>query len=748
MTGLSITEQQLHKRTTGIRLPGILFCIFFAVGMVRILLSGSGENIRLWLTGAGICLAVICLTGILVNSRWKEWSFLIIAAVLLLVILVHLSSIKNGIGICANEWLEFMTGKTGKIYLDYAVHGKNDGYLVLFLGLSGLSALLAWDMAHQRIWIGTGILILATAGITTGFFAGDTAAIVGMMAGYVGMLLYRRASDGAGWKAQMLTLPGCIVVLLISVGVSFAGGSLAEQKISAEKVRLALTSGIHEKRYDQGDSVLSDGNLVNLGKFKKSKKTALKITMEKPEKMYLRGMTADTYTGSSWEPLSAKAYQKGEDLFYWLHKSGFYGQCMLSQAEELSGKDQKALSLKIQNVAACKKYQYLPYALTGTDGLNADGIGDDRNVADGTGQKLKYYTGSIPQWYQTGVWLAANQKEKKVSDYLAKEESYRKYVYKYDLQITGTAAGVCEQLLGEQKSPEERSLSEILQTIRDTLDDRLEYRTGTVTYNGSNDFFKYTMEQSKSGYSVQYATAATLMLRYLGVPARYVEGYYLSPQEAEKYQSGDKIRITRAQAHAWAEYYLDGVGWIPFEVTPGYIDEEEDQKVTKILAEGQGDGEGQALQESPLTYTPPSYQKESETAPDQTPQFRFRTRYIIPVILIVTAVLILTGVLWIAYRHRKLRQFLKELENSDERTAITGLYGYSQMLKNRYGLDLEENTDEIDHINAEARFSRHEMGEEKLRKMKQYTDKVIQTVRQEKGFWRKFRDHYLLWLYR
>lgn len=26
-------------------------------------------------------------------------------------------------------------------------------------------------------------------------------------------------------------------------------------------------------------------------------------------------------------------------------------------------------------------------------------------------------------------------------------------------------------------------------------------------------------------------------------------------------------------AHAWAEIYVKGVGWIPIEVTPGFIDE-------------------------------------------------------------------------------------------------------------------------------------------------------------------------------
>lgn len=750
MAGLYITGQQLHKRETGIGLSGIFFCALFTAGASRTLLSGFEKQIKVWLLCAAICLITICLVGLLMNSRWKGWTFPVVTFVFLLIIIIRFSDVKNGICIQTNRWLHFLTGKTGRIYLDYAVHGQAGRYLVLFLILAYISALLVMSTAHQWIIPGMGILVIAVMGCMVGFFRPD-AGIVAMIAGYTGFMLNRTTVHNS-WKSQLLMLPGYIAVILVAFVVSVGAGYLAGQRLPSDQVKQSVETAIHEKRYDHGSSVLSDGNLVNLGSFKKSKKTALKITMEEPQKLYLRGMTADTYTGSSWETLDAKAYQKGENLFYWLHQSDFYGQNTIGNALKLADSDQKSASLKITNVSACSKYQYLPYAMKGTTGLAADQIGDDRNLADTSEQKLTYYTGSVPQWYQTAVWLAAHQKEQEVSDYLALEESYRKYVYTYDLQITNTAVGVCEQLLGEEKDQEERSLSEILQLVRNTLDDKLEYRTDTVTYNGNNDFFKYTMEQSKGGYSVQYATAATLMLRYLGVPARYVEGYYLSPQEAEKYQSGDEIKITKAQAHAWAEYYLDGVGWIPFEVTPGYIDEEEDQELTKILADGQGEGEGQTFQKSPLTYTPPAYQQESETMPDQTPHFRFRTRYVLSGILLAVIVLILAGLLWILYRRRKLVRFLKEMDESDRRTAIIGLYGYSQMLLGRYGSEImadhtTENA-EAEHINAEARFSRHEMEEDKLLKIQQYTDKVIQNVKVKKGFWKKFRDHYLLWLYR
>lgn len=75
-------------------------------------------------------------------------------------------------------------------------------------------------------------------------------------------------------------------------------------------------------------------------------------------------------------------------------------------------------------------------------------------------------------------------------------------------------------------------LSEIKERIYQCLEENLAYDESAVTLNGNNDFLAYTLEQKKKGYSVHYATAAVLMLRYYGVPARYVEGYYLRPEEA------------------------------------------------------------------------------------------------------------------------------------------------------------------------------------------------------------------------
>lgn len=64
------------------------------------------------------------------------------------------------------------------------------------------------------------------------------------------------------------------------------------------------------------------------------------------------------------------------------------------------------------------------------------------------------------------------------------------------------------------------------------------------------------------GYCKHFATAATALLRAVGMPARYVEGYITLAH------AGQTVEVTGQQAHAWVEVFLDESGWVCFDPTP------------------------------------------------------------------------------------------------------------------------------------------------------------------------------------
>jgi transglutaminase-like putative cysteine protease len=85
----------------------------------------------------------------------------------------------------------------------------------------------------------------------------------------------------------------------------------------------------------------------------------------------------------------------------------------------------------------------------------------------------------------------------------------------------------------------------------------------------TRDFIEQFLFEIKSGYCVHYASSMTIMLRAIGIPARYVEGYML-PDKSEP----DKItyKVTNKRAHAWVEAYFPGFGWVMFEPTSSITD--------------------------------------------------------------------------------------------------------------------------------------------------------------------------------
>jgi len=69
----------------------------------------------------------------------------------------------------------------------------------------------------------------------------------------------------------------------------------------------------------------------------------------------------------------------------------------------------------------------------------------------------------------------------------------------------------------------------------------------------------------RSGHCEYFASAMTVMLRSIGIPARYVTGFL--PGEYNDV-GGDYI-IRESDAHTWVEVYFPSYGWITFDPTPG-----------------------------------------------------------------------------------------------------------------------------------------------------------------------------------
>lgn len=88
------------------------------------------------------------------------------------------------------------------------------------------------------------------------------------------------------------------------------------------------------------------------------------------------------------------------------------------------------------------------------------------------------------------------------------------------------------------------------------------------------DAIEYFMFDSRKGYCMHFASAATILYRMMGIPARYVSGYVVSPNEFVENEDGTYTAVvTGKRAHAWVETYHEINGWMYSEETPsGYAE--------------------------------------------------------------------------------------------------------------------------------------------------------------------------------
>ncbi|MFY9396087.1 MAG: transglutaminase-like domain-containing protein [Saccharofermentanales bacterium] len=109
--------------------------------------------------------------------------------------------------------------------------------------------------------------------------------------------------------------------------------------------------------------------------------------------------------------------------------------------------------------------------------------------------------------------------------------------------------------------------ADIIALIRETLSSRMTYTLRAATPKEGEEFVGWFLREKK-GYCTFFATAVTVLAREAKIPARYVEGFLVPATEPG---TAKRQVLTGLNAHAWAEVWIEGAGWIPVDATPGRV---------------------------------------------------------------------------------------------------------------------------------------------------------------------------------
>jgi transglutaminase-like putative cysteine protease len=124
--------------------------------------------------------------------------------------------------------------------------------------------------------------------------------------------------------------------------------------------------------------------------------------------------------------------------------------------------------------------------------------------------------------------------------------------------VTPRTRALAAQVAAEAHTPYDQAMAiqEYLRTLRYN-----EAIPGPPSGVEPVDWFLFTQRE---GYCDYYASSMVMMLRSLGVPTRWVQGYAGGVFNAEQ----GVYEVRENVAHSWPEVYFPGFGWERFEPTP------------------------------------------------------------------------------------------------------------------------------------------------------------------------------------
>lgn len=261
-------------------------------------------------------------------------------------------------------------------------------------------------------------------------------------------------------------------------------------------------------------------DLQQIGPMQQTTKRVMTVQSEYSGVLYLRGAAYDAYTGTSWV---ADADTGGE--------GGWPTNGLTSIG-----------TLKISQKNGATDMRFFPYYILKSEWT--DHLTHGMLVYSPRQETYSYELYALSEQVQ---YTALNSEETAL--YLALPQATQR-----------AAARILDQLFGDQELSDNEKAALIAEYVSTSAD--YDLMTEKMP-ESADDFALWFLEESDTGYCVHFASAAAVLLRAAGIPARYVTGYLT-------YSTGKTLSsVTADQAHAWVEYLNPDCGWSVLEATPG-----------------------------------------------------------------------------------------------------------------------------------------------------------------------------------
>lgn len=545
------------------------------------------------------------------------------------------SYIQNGFYLLENA----IIAKASKYYgfqafrfvADHTAEGRDLTILIIFI-IVPVTVLIAYSMLRGRlIWLSYAVMIIP---VVASFAVGATPSEF-LLTAYILIFLFLNVSYGllrvadyshsksGEFQKGMLRRIGiksalvlCIMLFILFSALklivpvekyeSYNASTIKETKMKIQNKMMSFSiDDVSEKLSGKlninSNRLTSSGGLSNgeLGRvdqvvYDNSEHLFVKAPMSSiSEGIYMIGYVGSVYTGDSWEDHTQEINDRYERLkkeFDWEGYDPAAGSTVFLNLYPNSFVFDRG-KIEVTYLKADSRYTYAPYfsifsvnnnvrydrdlMIMNNANLKAQTYEYYYNVFEGINNKLK----NLFDMALEGADIDSQLAEYKIK-YLLNEKKYRDFVYETYTRLPEGLDRLKNEFSKEAVGEYANNLIDAISYIKKYLYDNTRYTLAPGRLPKDRDFVEYFLFENKLGYCIHYASAGVLILRAMGYPARYVEGYAINRSdlsnsssiylgETDRDDSIAEIFVKDHDAHAWAEVYIDGFGWIPVEFTVG-----------------------------------------------------------------------------------------------------------------------------------------------------------------------------------
>ena len=507
-----------------------------------------------------------------------------------------------------------------------------------------------------------------------------TTAILLLMTGPV-----RRQNPKAGNRLCMVLMPFVLILLFVVFGlIPQKTYDLQENaKLMTEKLL-----GTDPMQYLMGEM---DGNndydqhvdLTTVGYRTAPEAKVMEVTAPYSGVLYLRSSAMDTYDGESW------TYSGDPDLPW--------PSAGLANIGEVTVKTRFALQML-----------YVPYYSTysSLSGM-ASGVPNEKNL-----REYSFTCRRLPDNVTPSMLAAASSN---FTDWDINAGSYIHLTDEVKIWATALALKITDGATTTTEKAER-----IASYVRNSATYSLE--TARMP-SKEEDFARWFLEQSETGYCVHFATATAVLLQALDIPARYVTGYMTTVEALQV------TEVKSKEAHAWVEYFLPGFGWVLLESTPAAARPEAIPPAETLPSAPQESEAATMPTESQATQIQPTTPKPTvrPTKPadwEENPEIPTTALLCVVVAAVVMGLLFLQRFLRLSSRKKKLAA-----APMNEKALLCW-----QLCEDLAALLQAQPPKELLELAEKAKFSHHTLTQEELEQFHTFRENAVRALKKRNLF--------------